>query len=220
VYLGNQTSDVPVEAHYYLVSQQIVPMTDETLEWFWSQTVLQKTPFGQIRILTPEATLVHLALHDVLQHDKADLGGFGSLDGIKLRRKYDMHRLLSKYDLDWELVITQARKLRREMAVEQALIQSKYLFNTRFPEKIISSLGGRPTIATLPIERRQQRHYLRTFARLPWRARLKYVWSAVFLPQEVMRERYQIADDVQLGPYYIKRLWHLLRQAIKELWTA
>jgi hypothetical protein len=192
-------------------------MTDQTLEWFWSQTTFAETPFGQIRVLRPEATLLHLALHDVLQHDKADLGGFDTFDGIKLRRKYDVNLLLSKYDLDWELVIAQAHILGCEMAVRQALIQSKYLFHTAFPDHIISTLRVRPTANAQPIERRQRLSYLRVFSRLPWRARAKYIWGSVFLPPEVMRERYHLAYDVQLEPYYAKRLWYLLQQVTRLL---
>ncbi len=216
VYLGHESSSVAVEVHYHLVSQHILPMTDEALEWFWSQTTWIESPLGQICVLKPEATLLHLALHDILQHDKAHFGGFGDLDGVKLRRKYDINLLLSKYELDWELVITQVRLLECEAAVNEALTQSKYLFHTKLPEHVTNALLVRPTANVLPIERRQQLQYLHVFSRLPWQSRMKYIWSVVFLAPEVMRERYNLTDDVRLRPYYAKRLWYLMRQLIKD----
>ena len=106
----------------------------EDLDWFWKQTqslVQDKTNF---LILRPEANMLYLIAHAILGHGEVD---------FYLLRYFDLHLLITKTDLDWQLVVDQAVALRRPYAVERALNLTVRYFSSPVPESVFSHLQNR-----------------------------------------------------------------------------
>jgi hypothetical protein len=218
VFLGNELSDVVVELHYHLTPQGTLPLSNEAAQWFNSQTTLLETPSVSFSILRPEAMLLHIAAHDILQHDLSDLGASTYLEGIKLQRKYDLHLLISKHELDWQTVIGKARELQWDMALHLALEQIRFLFDSPVPEEVIAVLQPKAERAEFySLELRKQLNYLRVFAVLPWSDKLRYAFHSLFLSKESMRRKYDLTPQDRVWPLYIKRLWSIARQFPKLL---
>ncbi|MBV9772414.1 MAG: nucleotidyltransferase family protein, partial [Gemmatimonadetes bacterium] len=85
-------SGVMVELHTRLHPSEQLLATPH-LAWFRAQTVETHSAGARVRHLEPEAQLLHLCAHAILQHGEGDL---------HLQRYYDCHLLLSRTpQLDW-----------------------------------------------------------------------------------------------------------------------
>jgi hypothetical protein len=120
-------SGTVVEIHTRLhPSERLLPAP--YLDWFFTQTVETASAEARVRHLGPEAQLLHLVSHTILQHGEGD---------VHLQRYYDCHLLLSRTpQLDWREVIRVARELGWSFAVERLLTRSRDYFGTRVPDAV------------------------------------------------------------------------------------
>jgi putative nucleotidyltransferase-like protein len=118
-------SGVTVELHTRLhPSEQL--LAPSHLAWFRAQTVETHAGGVRVRHLAPEAQLLHLAAHAILQHGEGDL---------RLQRYYDCHLLLSRTArFDWPTLLDGAAMLGWTYAVERALAKAHGYFQTPVPE--------------------------------------------------------------------------------------
>ena len=222
VFLESATSQIPVEVHYHLTAQAHLPLNEKATAWFWEQTTRRDTSIGDLRMLKPEAMLLHLAAHDILHHDLAGWGDAQHLDAIKLSRKYDVHLLVAHNALDWALVKTQAEALGWELAVIHALAQAHYLFNTPVPGAVLAAWDMDPAQARAfrPHQDRQQLFHLGTLRRLPWRDKPTFAWQVMFPPRTAMRQLYELGETDRVWPHYVKRLGYLAWRLVRLLLPA
>jgi len=201
---------VRVELHFR-VARAILPDL-AALDWFWSQTMEAADRAGRLlgfRTLRPEAHLLYLCAHALLQHGEAQIG---------LLHFYDLHLLATVYDLDWTLIVERAVALRWTYPVERALTLTAEYFSTPVPAWVPEQLRARrPAGEDVGIVEQigagdtRWAQTVRGLRRLTPRQRVALVWRIVFPPRAYLRMRYRVRPGVPLLLYYPYRWWDQAR---------
>ena len=223
---GGVADAVNLELHYQLLKKSLMPLED--LDWFWKQTqslVQDKTNF---LILRPEANMLYLVAHAILGHGEVD---------FYLLRYFDLHLLITKTDLDWQLVVDQAVALRWTYAVERALTHTVRYFSTPVPESVFSHLQNRrpdnENIYRVIMLQDKGGHWekmMTTFANLSPAESISLAVRVVFPLSAYMRHRYNIEPERPVWPYYFYRWlnqakevlawgWNRLMRRFREKWV-
>lgn len=201
---GNVADAVRVELHFRLFSysDRLLPL--EQLDWFWQHTRPWAEGDTTYTFLQPEAHLLYLCAHAVLQHGEAE---------FRLLRYLDLHQLLTQSPtFDWEMVVDQAVVLGWTYAVERALSLTQRLFATPLPEDLLETLRRRrPAHEDMAIVTDRQARGTRWdgiqahFATMSWSARVRLAWRLAVPPTAYMRWRYNVQDDWKLPLVYLYR---------------
>lgn len=202
---------VHLELHYRLLSTDDRLLPVERLAWFWEQTAL----LGDLRILRPEANLLYLCAHAVLQHDPDDLS---------MLRFFDIHRVIISAALDWDQVVERAVILGWTLGVERALRSAIDLFGTPVPDHVLSDLvARRPAHDYVPYARPKGKgsrsaNTLSQLRRLSLTEKLHAV-RKIALPSRIyMRARYAVPARRPVWPYYLYRWFDQGRDVLWALW--
>jgi len=137
---GGANDVVAVELHFHLLdrirAKPLLPR--EQMRWFWAQSRFVTDDNLPFLVLRPEAHLLYLCAHAILQHGEADL---------RLLRYFDLHQLITHGEvepsLDWHLVVDRAVDLGWTYAVARALSLTADLFNTSVPSWVFRQLRER-----------------------------------------------------------------------------
>lgn len=190
----HNTPPIRLELHWRLApGDGQTPLPSQ--EWLWQNRTSAT--------FTPEAHLLVLAAHLVLQHGKSP----------RLIWHYDLHLLLKRHasSLDWPELIDQARRLGWAQALYQALLETRTLFSSPIPATVLDMLSASmpPQTSTASVtpslSGRQANWTRRALAELPWRARLRQAWGLLFPAPAYLRWRYQPR------PAWLWPLWYLIR---------
>jgi hypothetical protein len=128
-----------VEMHTSLHPSQLLRVSQH-LHWFRAQVVETDAGGVRVRHFTPEAQLLHLAAHAILQHGEAER---------YLQRFLDCHLVVARTPrLDWDVVLGQAAALDWTYALHRALVRARQHFNTPVPDHVLRALAERGTRAT------------------------------------------------------------------------
>ena len=208
-----------LEIHHSLVADKPFVFS-VPVDWFWSQVEPlacdSQSKFASLRVLTPAAQVLYAATHAMLQH-----GG----QNTPLRWFYDLDRLIRVYDgrVDWELLLSQARKFEWGSALDAALSRVDAYFNTPIPAHVRTELSKQVDrhqhlVALLqnkpPTQILAERQKLLS---LNWYGRFRLV-TALFLPSPAyMRWRYQLKASWLLPAYYFMRWAGILKDALNTL---
>ena len=193
------TTGVQLELH------KTLPLLPESthLAWFLQQT--EPHIFHGIPILTftPEAQVLHLAAHAILEH-----GGEQGALGIWL---YDIDQLLRKWgeSMNWEQTLVQARALKWEAALHEAIRLARQHFETPIPSTLQTwmhlpqeNLRGynilRSTTAANRSTSRTAFHILRG---LSWPQRRQQLHYMLFPSRRYMQRRYPGIPWLLTYPY-------------------
>lgn len=215
--VGGPGGGVRVELHFR-VARAILPDL-AALDWFWSQAVeatdRQRQPLG-FRTLRPEAHLLYLCAHALLQHGEANIG---------LLHLYDLHLLSTVYNLDWALIVERAVMLRWTYPVERALTLAAEYFGTPIPAWVPEQLRARrpadedtTIVEQIGAGDTRWAQTLRSLRRLTPRQRVALVWRIVFPPRAYLRTRYRVRPGVPLWLYYPYRWWDQARGVGRGVW--
>lgn len=201
---GNIAAAVRVELHFRLLgySDRLLPL--EQLDWFWQHTRLWTGGDVSYTFLQPEAHLLYLCAHTVLQHGEAD---------FRLLRYFDLHQLLAHSPaFDWDVVVDQAVVLGWTYAVERALSLTQHFFATPLPADLLDTLRRRrPAHEDVAVVTDRQVRGTRWegiqvhFATMSWPARARLAWRLAVPPTAYMRWRYDVQADWQLPFAYLYR---------------
>ncbi|HEV7879639.1 nucleotidyltransferase family protein [Bradyrhizobium sp.] len=128
-------SGIVVELHTRLhPSEDVLPAAQ--FAWFRDQTTETQAANVRVRHFKPEAQLLHLCAHAILQHGEGEL---------ILQRYYDCHLVLSNSpQFDWRTLLNQAAALGWSFAMERAITQAHDYFQTRIPDHAWTALRARP----------------------------------------------------------------------------
>lgn len=207
---GGTCDVVAVELHFHLLDKiRAKPLlSPEQLRWFWAQAWPVADDNLPFLVLRPEAHLLYLCAHAILQHGEADL---------RLLRYLDLHQLITHHEvgesLDWRLVVDRAVILGWTDAVARALSRTAAFFGTTVPPWVWLELRERrpPTEEVYSVVERQATanrwEELRTpLAGLNVKDRLR-VLRVIALPSAThLRHRYSVAANLPIWPGY-PRLW-------------
>lgn len=222
---GGLYDSITLELHFHLLMPyRVLPYNK--LAWFWSQT-RQIHNGSRVRILQPEAHLLYLIAHALIQHGEAEL---------TQRQILDVHLLIMTYPrLDWNRVVDQAAELGWGYAVDRALRRSIDWFATPIPAQALEQLA--PYIASDdPIARHVRRlagkgphleYVLNLLTRLSLQDRIRLMGRLAFPPRAYMRAHYGLRDTQPVWPAYLTRwrrqargitwgVWYRLVQRVKR----
>lgn len=188
---------VAVELHWDLIAHRS-DSRSPSIGWFWNQVRAQDVSLvagsgagGRDALtLTPEAHLLYLAAHLLLQH---------SMTRASLLWLYDIHLLLQRYgdSLDYDLLLEQAKEFGWAAALRAAIYEARSRFDTPLPERLLEALEataggaerlGEPhQIHPLQAPRIEFTDIMRV---LGWRSRLRYVRGLLFPSPAFIRGRH------------------------------
>ncbi|HEX5415819.1 MAG TPA: nucleotidyltransferase family protein [Chloroflexota bacterium] len=206
---GGNDGVIAVELHFHLLDrireQPLLPV--EQVGWFWEHPLRVDDGDFAFRTLRPEAHVLYLCAHAILQHGEADL---------RLLRYLDLYLLLTRYatsGFDWRQVVEQATTLGWTYAVERALALTARYFGTPVPEWVWRELRDRrrPTENVYcVVERQNQTNHWDDLkdasAALSRHERWLVLRALVFPSRSHLRHRYALDGSQPVWPRY-PRLW-------------
>ncbi len=208
--------EVAVELHYALIGLRSKILPASQLEWFWAQTRVIHYGEMEFSAFTPEAELLYLCAHAILQHGETE---------FLLQRYLDLHLLIEKNPaLDWQLILGRATELRWTFAVERALEITRAYFGTTLPENFLEELQTRRradedaknALLILPDATRLEatRSFMHSMSRSE---KWKWVSSSLFPTPAYMRWRYKIRAGWQIPFYYFYRWFVIARDVLQTM---
>ncbi len=207
---------VALEIHYRLLGADDDRLLSlESLQWFWqTKQTLTLSDGTQFDCFSNEAQLLHLCAHIVLQHPGDDLF---------LIRYFDLHLLITRQSVHWQVVLEQAVAFGWTFPIELALMRTVEFFATPIPAEVLRALvERRPADEDIGHVRGLEgdggrweiwRLYLAT---LPPRKRLEMMRRVLFPSREYMRQRYHAKSGIVL--YYPYRWLDQSRIVLTALW--
>lgn len=206
---------VVLELHWSLLDAPSSRLAADS-DWFLQQTQPLHSQGVVLQTLTPEAHLLYLAAHAILQHGEAE---------FRLLRFFDLHCLITKTPLlDWRLVIEPAVAFRWTYALARALLITQTCFATPLPADLLAELQNRrPADEDIShVVRRQQpanrwQTTLHRFAAMNWRARARLAAGLAFPSPAYMRWRYRFHHSWQTAFYYPYRWLDIVGEIGKTL---
>ncbi len=175
------------------------------VDWFWGQTELLnsslQTKFKNLLMLTPVAQILFASAHAMLQH-----GG----KNAPMRWFYDLDRLVRLYAerLDWDLLLSQARKFEWSSALSAAFFQTCAYFNTPIPKNvhvILADQLDRNRTLVMLMKNNPATHVMEEHQKLMslnMYGRFRLLLALIFPTPKYMRWRYQLNSSWKLPAYY------------------
>lgn len=214
---GGINDSVMLELHFRLLStdNELLPL--DKLEWFWTQTTTLQDG-GQFTILHPEAHLLYLCAHVILQHGEEE---------TSLRQYFDLHLLITNTLVDWDNIVEQAAVLGWRYAVERALSLAVRYFSTPVPAAVFAELQrSRPrhdpmTGRAVRIRGKGSRweKVLISLQDMSFAKRIEYVGRILFPQKSYMRMRYDLRLDQPVWPAYLYRWFDQGREIGWAMWN-
>lgn len=207
---------VAVELHYALIGLRSKILPASQLEWFWTQTRVIHAGEMEFSAFTPEAELLYLCAHAILQHGETE---------FILQRYLDLHLLIEKNPaLDWQLIMERAIELRWTYAVARALEITRAYFGTTLPENFLEELQTRRradedagnALWILPNATRLEatRSFMHGMSRSE---KWKWFWSSLFPTPAYMKWKYEIRAEWQIPFFYFYRWFVIARDVVQTV---
>ena len=188
------------------------------IEWFWDHTQSVPLLARQMRVLTPEAQLLHLAAHLELHHAG---GGLLAL--------YDVAALIHKLGgtMDWDLVLATATRFEWGQSLRRTVQRAQDVFGVSIPNAVRDRLAHLPTTWHERLVRA-----LATPAAHPavfvfdgwWqpglRGKVRYWWRSLFPSAEFMQVHGPVRSDGELAWQYALRLGRGVQRIPRALWAG
>ncbi|MBK9123582.1 MAG: nucleotidyltransferase family protein [Chloroflexi bacterium] len=194
---------VILELHFRLLSYDDSSLSLDDHAWFWSQrTPVRLSDGTMLDTLSPDAHLLYLCAHALIQHGR---------DDFRLLRYLDIHLLIQFSYINWTVVTERAIQLGWTPAVEETLRMCRDYFATELPEDVLHRLAqSRSALGVERVERmagagnRWER--VRTNLRaLSVREAIVYAAQIVIPRPPYMRSRYRVPEGRPVWPYYLRR---------------
>lgn len=214
---------VPVllELHWSLVGSEAFRYA-VSMDWFWQNLIPSQAAQGEINLetknycfsLNPNANLLYLSAHQMLQHG----GELTSLYWL-----LDIHRLITCRDkqIDWQALVEQAGIHAWSGAVQAALEAVKDCFDTNLPDGILSRLQAQTGPNDVLVEMKSTQastHILgewKKISSLSWRGRILLVLALTFPAPAYMRWRYDPHPPWIWPIYYVFRWTGILFDVVR-----
>ena len=191
---------VRIEPHRTL---PLLPGGGAGLDWFLGQTEPHEFEGLPFLVFTPEAQLLHLAAHAMLEH--------GGPQGAVAIWLYDIDQLIRRWGagMDWDMAIDRAQALAWEAALQQAILMAREFFETPIPAAIkawlqlpSADLSGYNILRSMTAGGRSSSltvfHILRS---LSWSQRIRQLSHMLFPSIGYMKGRYPAIPWPLAYPY-------------------
>jgi hypothetical protein len=201
---GGATNSVCLEIHFRLLGSiglELLPW--EQLNWFWENTSTSSVKGDVFTLLNPEAHLLYICAHALLQHGEAIM---------PLIAYFDTHLLITENELDWQIIVDKAIDLKWSYAVERVLRLAIKYFNTPVPAWVLDQLRTRrsteeDTFRAVKFQKKGNRleRRLMLLSKLSFQDRLRIISKLLFPPKKHMQQQYSITPGNPVLPYYFYR---------------
>jgi hypothetical protein len=189
------------------------------MDWFWESTQIVDTPSGQLRILGPEAQVVHLCGHMVLHHAQES----------NLLWMHDLALFIHAHegDIDWALLLEKTQEFQLVLSVGLTLERLSLQWQVPIPAPVLETLQAmdispeelQAFAAQTAVFRPVAQRFWSDLSQMPtWCKRLRYAWISLFPSPAYMRERYDQEHATFLPLLYVYRLWLGLRGGVTAVW--
>lgn len=208
--------ETPIEIHWSLFDspyyQYRLPM-----DWFWRTAVPLTIGKAAVRMLGPEALVLHLCGHLLLHH------GGGEPGSLWL---YDVAEVIASYGgrMDWGQVLARAQTCDLVLPVQQILVRLDEELHAPIPPAVLGRLrtlrpsrGEERVFAQLTAARRPvaQRFWVDLVGMPGWGPRWRFAWRSLFPSAGYMEYRYNIPHRLMVPLYYPYRWLLGLRSALR-----
>ncbi|MEW5720294.1 MAG: nucleotidyltransferase family protein, partial [Chloroflexota bacterium] len=172
----------------------------------------------RVRVFSPEAQLLHLAAHLELHH-----AGAGWL------WVYDIAALIHKFGgaMDWEVIVDTAVRFEWGQSLRVALERAQAVFGVAVPESATARWADLRATRSERLARvlaeptaHQAAFLFDGLNQRDWRARVRYLWRALFPSPEFMRIHGPIRNRRDLAWQYLLRLGRGLYRIPRALWSG
>jgi hypothetical protein len=205
-----------LEVHSSLIGPRSKLIGEQELAWFWSQIRVIQHHDLAFTIFKPEAELLYLSAHAILQHGENE---------FKLQRYLDVHLLLEKNPhLDWTLVLERAVKFRWTYAVARTLEFARDYFGTRLDDAWLAALYAQRRADEDPAHAAWIRSDSTSWevayglmAGMHWREKIHWATGTFFPSANFMRRRYPMHARRKLPWLYLSRWSDMARDALRTM---
>ena len=214
VLVGGAGGQIVLELHWRLLNMLI--LSTNQLDWFWDQIYDVEINNRVMTMLLPEAHLLYLCAHALLLHGAAE---------IRLISYFDIHLLIDKHEINWSIIIDQAKELKWSYTTESALRTTQIYFGTCIPEYVLEGLHkSRPSdelIWHVKGLAKKGNRFHKVWRMLQgesiW-AQIRLILAILFPSRSYMRKRYDIPPGVPVWPSYIHRWVNQSNELWRTLW--
>ncbi|MCC6800817.1 MAG: nucleotidyltransferase family protein [Anaerolineae bacterium] len=214
---GGVGDAVKIELHFRVIGSEEV-LSLGKLQWFTQhQQSIILADGTSLCTLSPEAHLVYLAAHAVLQHGE---------EHLRLLRYFDLHRCIIQLPPDWNAALDLAVAMEWTLALERALRHAVEYFATPVPAEVFEALISRRPAQenTRRVTHRHglvyhSRRFYKKFAYLPLPERLRFFFRIFFPTSTFMRRRFAIPPGKSVWPYYFVRWYNRGRIWASAVWA-
>ncbi|MCL4394687.1 MAG: nucleotidyltransferase family protein [Chloroflexi bacterium] len=203
--------DIAVDLHWNWVDSPYAPHK-EIVDWLWEKA-LPAASGNPTLVLCPEALLLHLCVHFLIDKNRR-----------RSLRLHDIGQLLRRYrqELDWNLVLTQARRFDLVLPLRNVLSQAEEELELGVPAVVQEQLDR---LAPSPAEKSyfawlagSEPHEYQVYSanlasRRGWRARGRYVWQELFPPPQYLMKLYRLRCTALVPMLYPYRWFRGLAHA-------
>lgn len=209
---GGMYESVVLELHYRLISADDLLLPLDKLEWFWTQIIAVRKG-SNFTVLLPEAQLLYLSAHAILQHGKAN---------TSLRQYFDLHQIITNTLIDWEKVIQQASILGWGHAIDQSLTTVAQYFPAPVPDVMFDAIRKTCSSSTASMRLlRKGARWERMWMRLQGLSagqKIDLVFRILCPPKAYIRRRYNLRSGQPAWPYYLYRWFDHSKEMTWAMW--
>jgi hypothetical protein len=213
---------IAVEIHWSLL-RSVLDARSPSTQWLWERVqpkqVVNVWLFDaeeplEIQVLSPEASLLYLSSHTLIQHNIAS---------SPLVWFHDIHQSIRHWgaDLDWEELLAQAKVLGWHAALVAALLVTESLFETGIPAVVRASIDARCEQditrlldATKATSRTNTSVFWTQWRNLNWQGRVALTSAFLFPTPAFIVQRYQPKPRWTWPLYYGYRWFTAVQDAL------
>jgi len=197
-YVRPGASRLTVEPHWHLFNSTYYA-AKIPIAWFWEHTAPVEIPGRRAQMLSPLATLLHLAGHYSVHHQSKGL--------LPL---YDIARVLTRWPdrIDGDELTETARSLGLLSAVQAVLREVSAIWQVPLPANFsfdADQSGGLPA-PEIAGPYRYSHHVRDLMGIAGLKMRFVYLWKLMFPGAEYLRQRYGMRDERLAAFYYGYRM--------------
>lgn len=188
---------IMLEIHHWLITYQLNSLSqmDVASRFFEDALSIQQSGLTQ-RTMRPEAQIVSLSAHAIFKHNEHEWFAL---------RYLDLHWIIERHAVDWDVVIALAAEFGWAYAVERSLQMSVDLFGTEVPQIVFDALSQQePPQLTFWEEEKGQvlPRFLQNLKTYTPRQKAWTILRVLWPPRAYIRWKYEIPSGQSVMPYY------------------
>lgn len=218
-----QYANRPIELHFSTRLDENGYLAYPFTEWLWHYSEVVESEIGLVRVLVPTAHIIHLCLHEVVQHENVGVS-------ISFRTLYDIWLLITNHQIipdvlftfpypeDWDHYIVEVLlQVNKHLPLRQGYLKH---FETYDYQQQPQSNQIKQALDTKADNRNRERNYRRLeyeFKHATISGKIGMAKRMLFPSIEEIRNRYKVSDNTFIALWYVRHSIGYINQAISIL---